>query len=195
MKLQLVSTMVACLIVAQGVAAEQTQQEQAWNRHTGYYAEGNLGITWALWGIEMETDAIPAWVGALGYSFTEHHAVEIGFGQSYGNFDDEDRPHWIFEGLWRTKAPDYVSGSLNLGYLAWRGTVPIKDRWAFFGKLGVTVMDIPGGANDGTVMAFFNGVGLSYAVTPRIDISLQAQGGATGAAYAAMWTLGVAYHF
>ncbi len=202
MKLRLVSMMVACLAIAQGAAAGEAEQDKAWNRHEGFYAEAGLGTGWDGWGVEMKSESNPfstfAWIGALGYSFTANHAIELGFGQwPDEDFVDEDRSSISFEGgsAVYTERLEYVSGAFNLGYLAWRGTVPFLDRWAFFGKVGLTVMDIPGGENGGTQVGLFTGLGVSYAVTPRIDLRLQSQGGLSGEAYAGMLTFGAGYHF
>jgi len=190
MKPQLVSLMVICLVVAQSSAAGEAEQEQPWNRHKGFYVEGNLGTGFGyfpLTTINSEWDEVAAgiagfsWVGALGYGLTSHHAVEGGFGQYYTPFKDEDEEH-------------NDSGHLNIGYLAWRGTVPIKDRWALFGKLGAMNCSTP----DGEVpqrWAPFSGLGVSYAVTPQIDVSLQYEGAVYVVVGAGMLTLGVTYHF
>lgn len=78
MKLQIVLTMLICLLVAQlALAGEESR-----NRHEGPYAELNLGIGLAYFGVvTSETDVSASgidgfsWVGALGYNFTPHHVA------------------------------------------------------------------------------------------------------------------------
>ncbi len=202
MKLQLVSMMVICLAMAQGVVAGEAEQDKAWNRYQGFYAEAGVGTGWDLWGVEKEPADNPfdpfAWVVALGYSFTANHAIELGFGQWPDvDFEDVDNTTYSFGGgsVITHRELEYVSGAFNLGYLAWRGTVPFQDRWAFFGKVGLMVMNVPGGENDGTQVGLFTGLGVSYAVTRHIDLGVQSQGGLSAEAYAGMLTFGAGYHF
>jgi hypothetical protein len=174
MKLQLVTMMTACLVVARGAAAGEMEQNEAWNRHRGFYAEANFGTGWGYFFNYSGFDGF-AWIGAVGYSFTPHHAIEGGFGQWYESDKDEGD-----------------AGYINAGYLAWRGTIPIMDRFALFGKLGIAGFDDPDGGGAG---APFGGLGLSYAVTPQIDVSLQFQGASAVLAGGGALTLGAAYHF
>src|SRR4030042_2432062 len=131
MKLQIVSTMVACLVVAPWAAAGETEQEQPWNRHNGFYAEANFGIGFAYFGV-VTAETAPtaagadgfAWVGALGYRFTSHHAIEGGFGQWYTTFNDEnDEDDFLDENGDLQERDDErnkeVDTHLNAAYLAW----------------------------------------------------------------------------
>jgi hypothetical protein len=201
MKVQLVFTLAACLVIAPWVAAGETAPGQAWNRHQGLYLEGNVGTGVSYVGF-MTSEDIPAgagvagftWVGAIGYSLTAHHAIEGGFGQWFAKFEDEEVA-WDEEGNRITRVEEN-SAQLNVGYLAWRGTVPIQDRFAFFGKLGAMGTVVTNKKEDtGWIVIPFTGLGFSYAVTPQIDVSLQYQGAIYVLASAGALTLGVTYHF
>jgi len=188
MKLQFTFAMLICLLMAQLALAS----EESWNRHEGPYAELNLGTGLAYFGvITPETDVSDSgidgfsWVGALGYNFTPHHAAEGGFGQWYTAFENDDE----------SVADKEESTHLNVGYLAWRGTIPIKDRFAVFGKLGGMLMSIPDTDEEAWMIAPFTGIGLSYAVTPQLELSVQYQGAVYVVAGAGAVTAGLTYHF
>ncbi len=192
MRMPLVAMMVTYLAVASWVTAGPADQEEPWNRHTGPYLEANLGTGFSYLGIfsqefDLSDGAVGglSWVGAVGYGLTPHHAIEGGVGQWYTDFEDDD------EG-----GEEDVSGHLNMGYVAWRGTLFIKDRSTIFFKLGAMVVAVPETeTNDAWGVAPFTGVGVSHALTRRIDLSLQYQGGVYVLASAGALTLGAAYHF
>jgi len=191
MKAPLAAIMVTCLAVACW-ATVATGQDEPWNRHTGPYVEANLGTGFTYLGVfGNEFDASDSatggfsWVGALGYGLTPHHAIEGGFGQWYTDFEDNDEP-----------GHEEIDGHLNMGYLAWRGTLFIQDRSALFFKLGAMVVAVPETeTNDSWGVAPFTGIGLSHALTPRIDLSVQYQGGVYILASAGALTVGATYHF
>lgn len=192
MRLPLVATLIACFAVAQGAVAGETEQDQAWNRHQGFYVEGNAGTGFAwflfsLGGNEWTGESGfggYSWLGTLGYSLTTHHAVEGGYGQWYTADTDQHGDR----------------GRIDFGYMAWRGTVPLGDRFAFFGKLGPMVAAVPGAHGQDSHARqphwmLFTGLGVSYAVTPRIDLSLQYQGASYVLISGGILTLGAGYHF
>jgi len=196
MKLQILFTMLICFLVTQLALAGEAQDEQPWNRHEGPYAEMNLGTGFAYLGLLSGTAGIAedynastygingfSWVGALGYSFTPHHAAEGGFGQWYADFEDVD--HY----------DEDVSTNLNFGYLAWRGTLPIKDRFAVFVKLGGMLISIPDTSADEWLLRPFTGIGMSYAVTPELELSVQYQGAVYAIYGAGALTAGATYRF
>lgn len=200
MKLQILFTMLICFLATQLALAGEAQDEQPWNRHEGPYAEMNLGTGLAYFGvITSETDTSDAgingfsWVGALGYSFTPHHAVEGGFGQWYTEFENDDE-YMDEKGNIQVRVEE-VETQLNFGYLAWRGTVPIKDRFAFFGKLGGMFISIPDTDEEAWMILPYSGIGLSYAVTPQLELNVQYQGAVYVLAGAGAVTAGVTYRF
>jgi hypothetical protein len=176
MKLQLVTMMAACLVVAQGATAGDAEQGEAWNRHKGFWAEADVGTGWGYIPDEAGFQGF-AWVGALGYRFTVTHAIEGGVGQWHMSREDDDDAY------------------VNFGYLAWRGTVPIADRFAFFGKAGIALLNNPDHHDDGWAGGPFLGLGLSYAVTPQIDLDVQVQGVTAVFVGGGVVTAGAAYHF
>jgi hypothetical protein len=187
MKQRILLTMVTCVLVTQLALADEGQQP--WNRHKGFYAEGNVGTNiYYLGVVSSGYDAASsglegfAWNVAGGYGFTTHHAVEGGFMQNYADFD-----------VGTTAVPLVVSTNVNVVYLAWRGTLPIKDRFALFGKLGAMVLTHP--KSDKWMALPYTGLGVSYAVTPKIDISVQYQGAVYVVAGAGALTVGATYHF
>jgi opacity protein-like surface antigen len=192
MKLQLVATVVVCLAFAEGAVAEQTQPEQLWNRHRGFYVEGNVGTGFGWFLFSLDEDKWfggsgfggYSWLGTLGYSLTTHHAIEGGYGQWYTPDEDQHGDR----------------GQIDFGYLAWRGTVPLGDRFAFFGKLGPMVAAAPHAHGQHSDLRqphwlLFTGLGVSYAVTPQIDLSLQYQGACYILVSGGILTLGAGYHF
>jgi hypothetical protein len=192
MKISSVTVLATCLWVASWAAAADVDQAEAWNRHTGPYVEAGVGTGFSYLGV-LAQDFDPSgsavrgfsWVGSAGYSFTTHHAVETGFAQWYTTFEDDD----VVEDR-------EVDGHLNVGYVAWRGTLFVQDRSSFFFKLGAMAVSVPETeTDDAWAVVPFTGVGFSYAVTPQIDLSLQYQGGVYVVASAGALTLGAGYHF
>ncbi len=196
MKMPMVLTIAACILAAQPAL---TQGQEPWNRHQGFYVEGNagtnliyLGIISGEWAEAPAATGGFAWHAAGGYAFTEHHAVEAGFMQNYAWYDTEtpDNEHT-------------VSTHANVVYGAWRPTLPIGDRLSIFAKLGLMYVWVPGIQADETetevdevgMVAPYTGLGLSYAVTPQIDISVQYQGAVYIVAGAGALPVGAAYHF
>ena len=180
-----------CIFLVVASAAAHAQDEgQQWNRHQGYYAELNAGTGLVYLGVFGGLSAALSgvkgfgWNAAVGYNFNPTHAIEGGFGQLYADFEDED-----------ILGDEEVSTNANAGYIAWRGTAPIGQRFAFFGKLGLMVASIPDTNEDTWVGLPFSGLGLSYAITPKIDFSVQYQGAVYLIAGAGMATAGITYHF
>lgn len=178
-----------CMVLVMTCAAAHAQDEgQQWNRHQGYYAELNAGTNLVYLGImsgfgETSSAGIMGfgWNAAGGYNFNAAHALEVGFMQNYAQYDDEDdNETWT---------------NTNIGYIAWRGTVPINQRFAFFGKLGAMLISIPDTDEDAWVVLPFTGLGVSYAITPRIDFSVQYQGAVYLIVGAGAFTGGITYHF
>jgi hypothetical protein len=181
-------TLSVLLLVASAVSAgEGTQQ---WNRHEGPYAEVNVGTNlYYLGAFSSAGDASDAgfqgfgWTAAAGYAFTPNHAIEGGFMQNYLDFEVEE------------DSDTEVSTHTNIVYLTWRGTVPIRDRFAFFGKLGGMLASVPDTDESAWVILPFTGLGVSYAMTPAVDLSVQYQGAVYGIVGGGALTVGATYHF
>ena len=92
MKQRILLAMVTFVLVTQLALADEGQQP--WNRHKGFYAEGNVGTNlYYLGGVSSAADAATggiegfSWSVAGGYGFTTHHAVEGGFMQNYAGYE------------------------------------------------------------------------------------------------------------
>ncbi len=171
--------------------AEEEQQEDKWNRHQGFFGELNLGTNLYYLGmVTSEGEAASSgfhgfgWSIAGGYSFKPTHAIEAGFMQNYARYIDDS-----------TSLDLKISTNTNIAYLAWRGTIPIRDRFAFFGKLGAMLISIPDTDEDTWVVLPYTGLGLSYALTQNIEINLQYQGAVYLIVGAGALTGGITYHF
>ena len=179
------------LVVASAPAHAQDEGQQ-WNRHQGYYGELNAGTGLAYLGVisSSVTDEDTtqsgvngfAWNAAVGYNFNPNSAIEGGFLQWYADFEDDDDD-------------DEVSTHMDMGYIAWRGTVPIRQRFAFFGKVGAMLASIPDTDESNWAVLPFTGLGVSYAITPRIDFCVQYQGAVYIIVGAGAFTGGITYHF
>ena len=66
--------------------------------------------------------------------------------------------------------------------------MPFGDRFSFIGKLGAMAPQV-------SILLPFTGMGLSYAVTKKVDLSLQYQGAVYGIAGAGLAGVGFTYHF
>jgi hypothetical protein len=181
----------AVLFFSQLALAEQGQQKQQWNLHQGYYAELNAGTNFYYFGvISSDFDASASgthgfgWNVAGGYNFSPSHAIEVGFMQNYADYEEEDDPELE------------VSAHTNVGFAAWRGTMPIGERFGIHIKLGLMLLTIPETeTKDYWLMLPFSGIGASYAITPKIDFSVQYQGAVYVLAGAGALTAGITYHF
>lgn len=180
----------ACIFLVVASAAAHAQDEgQQWNRHQGYYAELNMGTGLAYFGVVTSHSEASdlgfqgfAWNAAVGYNFNPAHAIEGGFLQWYTEFEDDDDD-------------EDESTYANMGYIAWRFTAAIGQRSAFFGKLGGMLISVPDTDESAWVGLPFVGLGVSYAITPRIDFCVQYQGAVYIIAGAGAFTGGITYHF
>lgn len=186
---------------AQLALADDGQLKQQWNKHQGYYAEVNMGTNLYYLGAfssagEASTGGFQGfgWCAAGGYNFTATHAIEGGFMQNYLTFEDDDG---------EAEADSHT----NIYYIAWRGTVPIKERFSFFGKVGAMAITVPEvevktkgteedvDTSDNFLVLPFTGLGVSYAITPKIDFTVQYQGAVYLIIGAGALTGGITYHF
>ncbi len=191
MKKQLLLVLASICFFSQIALAEEGQQEDQWNRHQGFFGELNLGTNLIYLGaFSSAGDASGGgfigfgWALSGGYYFKPAHAIEGGFMQNHADYDDTQGGVEIEE---RTNS--------NIAYLAWRGTVPIHDRFAFFGKLGVMLFSVPQTDESPWALLPYTGLGASYAITPNIECSIQYQGAVYLIAGAGALTGGITYHF
>jgi hypothetical protein len=194
-----------CIFLVVASAAAHAQDEgQQWNRHEGYYGELNAGTGLAYLGVisTSVTDADTtqsgvngfAWNAAVGYNFNPNSAIEGGFLQWYADFEKEDDDDVVITHT-DGHGDDEVSTHMDVGYIAWRGTVPIRQRFAFFGKVGAMLVSIPDTDESSWAVLPFTGLGVSYAITPRIDFCVQYQGAVYIIVGAGAFTGGITYHF
>lgn len=203
MKKILLMTSFALSLATSAIAAQAATTDSgdinSWNVHHGYYAEFNAGANLYALGVISSGGSASAsgfqgggWSGAVGYSFSRHVAMEAGFMQNYADFEDDDG--------------NAVAGHTNVPYLAARFTIPAGDRFAFLAKLGLMAPSVTAQAtsSDGqvddsasspTVVLPFVGIGASYAVTPKLEVTAQFQGAVYGIVNAGLMSAGLTYHF
>lgn len=153
------------------------------NQHTGPYGEINLGInhySWYFFPFASDTRGF-GWNAAAGYNFTSIFALEGGFMQNYlqGYTSNSDGSEIV-----RTN-------HINVPYTAMRFSAPIGERFALLGKLGVMA---PNRAGQGKILPYV-GIGMSYALTDKLDVTAQYQGAVYGFFNAGLVSGGLTYHF
>lgn len=189
-----------CLSTPSMVFADSTSTPtDAMNQHTGTYLELNLGTNLYYGAFISSVDNEIAsgtngfgWSADLGYYFTPTFALEGGFIQSYLNTSDDEG--------------DSAKMTLDVPYAAARFNIPVGNHFSFIAKVGLLA------AIDGGTSASFNnhsasesggdmlvlpfvGVGASYALTSKLDLTLQYQGAVYGVIGAGLLSGGLAYHF
>lgn len=172
-------------------AKAQPEPATPWNQHTGFYAEFNTGPNFYVGVLATDDGTFSSsgfhglgWNANLGYYFTHNFALEAGFMQNYGTFNVND--------------DDNVSAHTNLPYLTTRFTVPMGDKWAFIAKAGLMyawVTEDDNNENTGKIVLPFTGLGFSYAITPKLEASVQAQGALYGVINLGLLSAGLTYHF
>ena len=111
------------------------------------------------------------WNGSLGYAFTDNVAAEIGFMQNAEKLNMENH--------------------LNVPYMAARFNLPMGERVDFVAKAGVMQVH-----HKGEKATFpYTGLGLSYALDERVDLTAMYQGGIYGIGGAGLMGLGLHYKF
>lgn len=185
---------------------------EGWNEHTGFFVEGNVGGNAYLTAIAVSDDTFShagvygmGWSAALGYKFTEGFGLEAGFMQNYAEYDleddddDDDDDHF---GRDDDDEEENVAGNTNIPYAAMRFTFPIGDQFAILAKLGAMHVSIDvddeeeaDDVDDAYIVLPFTGVGVSYAVTPEVELLVQYQGAIYGIVNAGLLSGGVVYNF
>ena len=181
--------------------ASASNSPDFWPANT-WYGELNVGTNLAYVAVVSSYTGINhgakgwGWSGALGYNFTRWFALEGGFMQNYAKLESDD------DDANGDKA--YVSAHTNVPYIATRFTIPMNKFGIIF-KLGGMYADVQGSgsANTGEDVSAkspnvglpFTGIGVSYAVTPKLHIVAQYQGAVYVLASAGLASLGLNYRF
>ncbi len=178
MKKIIISSLASAVMV---MSAPLFASDVALNEYTGNYADINLGTN-LYYGIGITSNGSSStagvlgmgWSAAVGHYITPRFGLEAGFMQNYlhANINNRNNTH------------------INVAYGTTRFNVPIGDRVSFIGKLGLGYAF----ANAGALIPY-TGVGLSYAVNDKIDITTQYQGLIVGIAGAGLLSVGLSYHF
>ena len=203
MTLRLLVTLIAAIFATQSAYAADSSEEATdgtemsddgpWNEHNGWYVEGTGGTNLfyiAIFSTGADASASGfsggGWSGAAGYAFKSNFSAEVGFMQNFLKFDGEDS-----DGDDKT-----FSTHLNVPYVTARWDVPVFERFAFIAKIGLMFPSIAEKSVDAPVPALpFVGFGASYAITEKIDINFQYQGGVYIVVGAGLMSLGATYHF
>lgn len=138
-----------------------------WNQHKGPYAE-LMGGTNAATIMVFGTTEGAGWSGTLGYQFTPGFGLEAGLMQNY-----------------------LSSETFTIPIISTRFIFPLGDRFSFITKLGVMA---PISEHHSTGL-IYTGLGLSYAVTKKVDLGIQYQGAVFGIANAGLAGIALTYHF
>lgn len=169
---------------SQSVAINQQQfvighEAIPFNQHQGWYAEINIGTTAYYAGLLSTVGEGggagvigTAWGAAVGYQFTKTFGLEGGMIQAFDKINSDNL--------------------INVPYMTTRFSYPFNDRWSLIGKLGLM---FPYVLHQGGILSPYSGIGVSYAATQRVDISLQYQGLVLGVAGVGALSLGLTYHF
>jgi hypothetical protein len=163
----------------------------SFNRHTGPYVEANAGYTFAwltggFFGNDFSQGAGVGfgWNVGGGYMFKDWLGAEVGYLQFNPDVHKDSQDYNI---------------SVGGAYLAARFNIPIKDRYSFIIKVGAMTLsasDSDHSAEDAvTSGAMFTGIGVGYALTDKIDLSLQFQGPNLIIVGAGVLSGGLTYHF
>jgi hypothetical protein len=176
----------------------------AWNIHHGFFLEGGIGSNafYALLPSGSEGSFLGWGFGvAAGYHFLENIAIEAGFIYSTDlNADVEKR----LAGITLTAS---AAARLYIPYVAFRFIVPVSKHFSVIFKLGgmypYGTAKLSGSAAgiqaSGRVAGDhdlpFTGVGMSYAMTPQLDLTVLYQGAVYVMASGAVLSAGLTYHF
>lgn len=167
-----------CSLIALVIASPVFSNDVAWNQHTGAYAELNVGTDFYYNLIYTRGTDISAGIGGFGWS----GAVGYNFNPTFG----------LEGGFILNLTKNYELAVIKAPYVSTRFNVPLGERYSFIGKLGLMA---PFFFSDGAILLPFTGIGISYAVSNKMDVSLQYQGAVYGVASAGLLSLGVSYHF
>ncbi len=169
--------------IESAIATEDTNisQKTSYNHHVGLYSDIRVGTNFivgplvTIYNGDYSESGGWAWGADLGYSLTPHFGMEAGFAQSY-----------------RQEREDH----LNVPYAAMKFTVPIGQRAAVFFKLGgMYVYDVSPDADTNNQAYPFEGIGISYALNNKVDLTAQLQGSFYGIYNMGVAGVGLTYHF
>lgn len=148
----------------------------SYNRHVGPYIGFNAGTNLFIATDEeiTMTEAVGmGWSTEVGYNFKSYFGLEAGFIQTYIKTYDGDYGH------------------ADVPYLAARFTIPMSNRFSFIGKVG----SMEGIVTRDKIVLPYVSVGLSYALTPSLDLETQYQGAVYGLVNVGLIGAGLVYHF
>lgn len=166
-------------------AGYASSSQTAYNEHLGPYGELNLGTNLYYAGFVSSHGSAGTggiigygWSTAAGYYLTNSFALEAGFMQNYTKYSH----------MYHINAP-YVTTRFNL---------PISNRFSLIAKVGamdVIANRVGDNGHDTSVLLPFVGVGASYALTNKLDATIQYQGAVYGICGVGLLSAGLAYHF
>jgi opacity protein-like surface antigen len=171
---------------------ETSNTTEKWNAHHGFYVEANGGTNLYFLGFISDAGSASSsgfegsgWGAAVGYNFLPKVALEGGFIQNYAQYSEDGNTAW---------------GHTNLPYITARFTMPLGDRFAFLAKTGLMAISVDAESSDAnastpTIVLPFIGLGASYALTSKLDITAQYQGAVYGVVNAGLLSAGLTYHF
>jgi len=167
-------TLMAALIsasVASGAVAEPAQPHNAYH---GPYVEFSAGKFFYFFGSPSDSGLLGnGWNANMGYFFTRKVGVEAG----------------LF-----LREP-YRWQSVYFPYAAVRFNAPLTDRLSFIGKLGVMMPFSSVSYQSKTKALPYTGIGLGYALSKKIELSVQYQGSVYGIVDVGLLSVGLTYHF
>ena len=176
-----------------------------WNQHTGFFAEGGLGMNgfYAFLPNNQSTGAFKGWgVGAtVGYNIINTIGIEGGFIYS------SDLNYAVETSAWNVNLSAAAAARLYIPYFSMRFSVPVGHKVNVIFKIGMMYpygninLDAQAagiqasGRISGDHLMPFSGLGLTIAVTPQLDISLMYQGAVYVMGSGGLTSAGVTYHF
>ena len=159
--------------------------DQSYNEHAGWYVEANAGVNAAFLAVSSSDTKVAKYGYQgfgynlnAGYNWRAGRGIEAGFMQNYVSYTDDNN----------TKQQEHV----NVPYTAVRFTVPMMQRGAFIAKVGVMAFDDP--KDKQYLLLPYTGLGFSYALTHKVDVSAQYQGAVYGIINAGLLSAGLTYH-
>lgn len=137
-----------------------------------YYGPGGSSLTSGLQGYGYNINA--------GYSYSDVSSVEVGFMQNYATYEKDGDTH---------------DGRITAPYAAFRFNTPISRQFSLFTKLGIMFAKVNLDEDTSFIPLPYTGIGLGYALTNNLDISIQYQGAVYVIAGAGLLSGGLSYHF
>lgn len=194
-------------LIVSGVAQADISENTAFNRHTGFYAEGDFGTNlYYVRGITVEHSdgsidkdlSDPSYWRVAGYGFSAsvgyniipYVGFEVGYLQQFG------------------VESSFSITNVSLPYLAAKFTIPIGNRFAFLAKVGggcvihhwrykPTEYDPEWYSYSSAGVWLYSSLGASYALNQKIDLNVQWQGHSFMILdnFGGLLSAGLTYHF